>query len=660
MSAITKLRHLERSLPHLLDPLQGRVCEHHLARQSHDAELAHGVMRGPNLRNKTWYYPYSAAQPVAPFTGGVRQSGFRASAAWGASVAISLVRTELPLTAFYVARFLSVRMEPFIVDLYRQLQQGQPQKADADQENEDKTRAQAALATVKSALYAIAGLGLVAGSLEWLGGTGDRCAPGAHPVSQIPAWRALEAVRRHGILGWAQEGLWHLSTLPAVRRAPAGEIALLSAAITVGCLANASRLAAVAAMGLVAGLGAVSGLAYEGAHRALFLLGAFGHRQAQATPMGEVAERERAQRLLEFRIRGDDETLAAPFIDQLWQGRAVPQRNDNQVVHGLLMAMDLAEGLLHPDRVPFGLNVNARFQNRWWADEPELPQPQAQRRPQNVPHAPPRAPRAQAAGRDGVLPRAQDVNVHGVGRDQATRRAVANLLVAHPHVDVAAALAALRAHMQQAEAQRLPLSQAQHRNGRPALEAARRVLGPAQGFGDRGATITDDGNRLNVDNQGLGVVPMARICAVIWHAIDSIESPAGTEAATEALRQERRDALVLALSRCVEDMGHIVCAPGQSQRLVLVLQGYVPGVQVEIYDAPAPVAQFVTMQAMQLQQQLGAEGPWQEDVVRRAFNEACLAGYAIYQGDDRRNLQEQLAAIAELTYDVVGWQPPAG
>jgi hypothetical protein len=174
------------------------------------------------------------------------------------------------------------------------------------------------------------------------------------------------------------------------------------------------------------------------------------------------------------------------------------------------------------------------------------------------------------------------------------------------------------------------------------------------------AAITHRGNRLVIDARGVDRVPMARICAVIWRAIDRIESPQGTPEATAALQQERRDAFVLALSRCVEDLGHIVCAPGQSQRLVLVLQGYGLGVQVEIYDAPAPVAQFVTMQALQMQQQLGVDGPWPEGAVRRALNEACLAGYAIYQGQDRQNLQQQLVAIAELTYDLNDWQPPVG
>jgi hypothetical protein len=314
-----------------------------------------------------------------------------------------------------------------------------------------------------------------------------------------------------------------------------------------------------------------------------------------------------------------------------------------------LVAVDLAEGVLHPDRMPYRVNVNVRFHNHGWAHEPAGLRPQNQ----NVAAAPP-------AAAAGPLPRAHDANVHGLGRDAATRRALAHLLLADPDIDVAGSLQILRDHMQTAEQERLPLSQARHRSGVSVLTAARRALGAGPQRETNVAAITHRGNRLVIDARGVDRVPMARICAVIWRAIDRIESPQGTPEATAALQQERRDAFVLALSRCVEDLGHIVCAPGQSQRLVLVLQGYGLGVQVEIYDAPAPVAQFVTMQALQMQQQLGVDGPWPEGAVRRALNEACLAGYAIYQGQDRQNLQQQLVAIAELTYDLNDWQPPVG
>lgn len=173
------------------------------------------------------------------------------------------------------------------------------------------------------------------------------------------------------------------------------------------------------------------------------------------------------------------------------------------------------------------------------------------------------------------------------------------------------------------------------------------------------AAVTDPGNTLNVPEGGLGAVPMARVCAVIWHAIGTLAAVSQNAQETATLRADRREALVTALGECISPAGDVVCAPGQSQRLVLVLQGCTPGVQVERYDAAAPVAQFVTAQAMSMHHKLG-EGPWDLRVVRGYFDEAYLAGAALYDRAQRDDMAQQLAVLADMTYDLEDWTPPQG
>jgi len=276
------------------------------------------------------------------------------------------------------------------------------------------------------------------------------------------------------------------------------------------------------------------------------------------------------------------------------------------------------------------------------------------------PQAGPPRPLAPSQGGPEMLPRAAaDNNVHGLGRDAAARRAMATLLHRYEALDVNDTLDDLRQFMMRHFERRGRLAVDLHESGCSVLSAAAKVLGSDVPIARMmPLALLHPSNTLAISEQGFDVVSMARICAVIWHTIGILECPPTDPMGTEALRTERKEAFIRAMSRCLLSPTLLVCAPGQSQRLLMVLQGFVPGMQVEIFDAPAPVAQFVTAQALKLRAQLGEEGPFAAQTVRQSLDAVCLEGHALYQGKERLDMEKQLQDLAFWSYDLEGWAPP--
>ena len=92
------------------------------------------------------------------------------------------------------------------------------------------------------------------------------------------------------------------------------------------------------------------------------------------------------------------------------------------------------------------------------------------------------------------------------------------------------------------------------------------------------------------------------------------------------------ESFVRAAAECSPRGSGLVCAPGQSQRLILVLQGFVPDVQVERYDAPVAVNTFLTQQLAYLGREIAEQENPDEQLIRRHLDEAYMAGRALYVG----------------------------
>lgn len=656
MPIVAHLRHAETTLHNASQALQSVVCEHRLSQRSYDAELAHGRIRRPEPKPTTSYYPFAAANPVAPYTAGVRKAGYTASAYWGASVAISLMRNEGPFLGAYIVRYLSPPIAEIVRNERRRAQAHRPGvgRNEVAALGRPQALANAGVLGLYASLGSIAVCAAMVTAFEWIGGTGHSCAADVRHPNRGGVIGTVTGFRDLGFLGYLRGYLINAADRSAAQDKDWQEFGHVAAGLACAIASLTCRVAAGTFTGTVATLGAIFGLMYEACHR-LALACFRGRPGDDFLPLAHVELQERL-RLAGQGELANGEHVPAPLIDFLWNQRGFGARGiaeynlrvDNQVVHnlvgGLLILEEIARQHLHHDAIgphlrPFALGP-ARLNDV-------------------IAHARPAAlaPVHPAAGN---VPRAGTQSVHGMGRDQATRRSVTPLIRRYHALDVAATLAEIRAYLVAVGQPGSRLAHAHHPSGQRAVSAARLALG---GFAEENThfrSVAHAGNGLTIDEDNLGVQPMARVCAVMWRAIADIEVPPTDELGRERRQEERRDAFILALSRCVEADGHIVCAPGQSQRLVLILQGYVAGVQVEIYDAPAPVAQFVTMQAMGMHQRLGDEPPFDEDAVKAIFNEACMAGYAIYQGPDRVLLQDQFRALISLTYDIENWLPPAG
>lgn len=266
------------------------------------------------------------------------------------------------------------------------------------------------------------------------------------------------------------------------------------------------------------------------------------------------------------------------------------------------------------------------------------------------------APPAPAAPRDAgqLAAYARGVDVHANGRDPATRAALARLRVLYPVVDEASSLQRLQDFIRAQEALPGAFAGRVHPCGVTPPEAALMALGIRQDvgqhsyeaiLGNQRAIRLDDGSSL----------PITLICATVWYAIENLVEGDGRDAgATERLRAERKEAFVLALADIVTRDRVRVCGPGKAQRMVITLQGFVPGIEVEAYERVPTVGEFITYTGQQLQVELGDEP--QPEVLRRAFDRVYADGVARLNVPQHAQLREQLIALADLQFDAV-WEP---
>jgi hypothetical protein len=658
-----QLWRIEQALQPMTEPLARTLCEHRLVQAGRAAERAHGFVRRARLHNRPEQFLRHPPDQVF--------SGFRAAAAFGAHGALSLIRSDLPQAGFRVGNAAVDLLEACVwapvvgTDVVLSMAQLWRGPTAAQQERHRRRRAliraqtQNLLAPVRLAL-GVAGclIGALPSCLEWLGGSAHMCQMGGQAVRHPHPWPLWHGLRDRGLLGWGQAQLSALSQHAAVQRRTGAAPVLLGAAITLGCLAVVARVGAAAIMGVVAGLGAVAAMAYEARARLAYHLDPDGYTLPHIVPLRDldVQEPQRAAArpvnafdalLLEQRRRFEDDAIerrrrAEEFEIEVARAqdaflRAARQRRP---IGAPVLALDGRLGRMRPDALPFGVR---------------LPVPGL-----IVPQLAGGAARVGAGDGPERLPRAVNGNdVHSMGRDRAVRRCVAVLLRRFDAVDVNATLGDLRQFMRQHQDGQGPLTRQRHESGCSVLNAATRVLGADVPLGRMMSdALLHPQNTLSVCTGGFEIVSMARICAVIWHAIGTLQCPQGNPLGTDGVRTERKEAFLRAMSQCLITPHLFVCTAGQSQRLVMVLQGFVPGVQVEIFDAPASVAQFVTAQALKLQGQLGDDGPFPEDAVRRALDGVCLEGYAIYQGQQREDLEGQLRDLAWWTYDLPNWAPP--
>jgi hypothetical protein len=138
------------------------------------------------------------------------------------------------------------------------------------------------------------------------------------------------------------------------------------------------------------------------------------------------------------------------------------------------------------------------------------------------------------------------------------------------------------AHRQGADAQTLSLSRI--RGGATEKENALRVLAGQAHPQDFTLSLTHNPSYTMANGEQIG---LGDLTAMVWHGIGTHQSASGDKHTTLLEQDLMRHSLVLALAQSIEDDGHRVCGQGLSQRLVVPLQGYVEGLNAEIYVTPA-------------------------------------------------------------------------
>jgi hypothetical protein len=172
------------------------------------------------------------------------------------------------------------------------------------------------------------------------------------------------------------------------------------------------------------------------------------------------------------------------------------------------------------------------------------------------------------------------------------------------------------------------------------LQHAQRTLSGRTRARDLSGPITS-----NEEFSGGGAtVRLGELCAQVWTAIH-------TEA-READRPMLREALLLALARCIEDDGHRVCGVGVSQRLVGVLRGHLEGLPAEV------ISPSMALCAMG-QEILRAHGeqPAPEQLAE-VWQRTVRAGRERY-GEDSPMLKKLLDDGAVTMRSTYEWEPPA-
>lgn len=621
------------------------LCQHRLAQQANRSELMHGDILSPSIMPLTTYLPYHAAQPVAAYTQGARRAGYLASAQWGASVAVSLVRTDMPAMGLYYHGYLKKHLSATDAAAARaRRQEGQ----DIEPQNVwQQIKPYAPLLP-----FALSGLECVLGTGMQQTPPPARGAPAA-PV-QLVWW---EQMRRVGVMGHIERALLAHAAQAQHRGQAKQQACLLGVAVALRAALLPLRLAAAALLASTAVFGASVGIAYEAGAQAAFAIRVRHTRRAGQAP--NIVSMQRAQQqqqdyMLLQALGWDDTVLSAPMIESLWrQHTAAPAWlvGNNNLWTTAGIGASLTYRAMHgnrlgmlPDVVDVA-NLQRGFQLFYNTARAGFRGYQAR------PGAAPEAAQNYARG----------VDVHATGRDANVRRCVAFLRGRFANVDTEANLRALRAFVQAQRHQRTPLAQRRHASGLPLLAAAACVLDGTDNAQQRAQFgfphITSANHSIRLDDGT--AVPVADICAIVWHSLGTLRDTRGPMQ-TEALQQERRGAFVAALADAMNGHGTILCGPGQVQRMVLVLQGFMDGVAIENYDDAPPVAQYVTYAFARLQAELGEEP--RPEAVRRAFDTAWAAGVVRYAGNSalavaqRNELAAQFTTLAEMTYDCA-WAP---
>lgn len=621
------------------------VDEHSLAKLARSRELADGMILAPRATTMSSYLPYHAARPVAAHTGGLRRAGFAASAAWGASLGVSSMRTDLPLLSLYWLAYHKDHRPQFA-----------PTPAPATTDGKEKSPAAHAADLARLVVQAAPYASFLLAGWEAVFGTGylpDDANLAAHDPRVL-----AERWRRVGAAGCLEAYLMQTAQHAGRQGQDRRELALLGAAVGLRLALMPPRLLGALFVGSVALVGAAFGVAYEAAAQGIYR-GYLADARARGVALEERTMRDAIARQYMPRNNQlrelDDTVLSAPLMEALW--RQAPDQalheNNRWVGAGVALAT---------------LHRHQKLRNLGF-----LPQVFEMQREERAWRALGRAISfgwvAAADGAAGGAPAAgvapdpdearrfaRGVDVHERGRDPAMRRSLDSLLARYPAVDNAAALAALRAELNRQQRLGTPLARRQHASGRTLLAAANLALDPTLGAPAGFPAVLDSSVNHVVRLDDGRRVPLSSVCALVWHACEQLEDPRGTPALHEAMRQERKEALLSALGDCITSYGTRVCGPGQAQRMLMVLQGCVEGVQIEdIEEAPTP-AQVETFLYQQIQADLPDE-PTNAQVQAR-YDLAYREGTARLPAAQHAQLRAGLAALAEMDHNYA-WRPNA-
>ncbi|ARN85033.1 hypothetical protein [Candidatus Nucleicultrix amoebiphila] len=90
------------------------------------------------------------------------------------------------------------------------------------------------------------------------------------------------------------------------------------------------------------------------------------------------------------------------------------------------------------------------------------------------------------------------------------------------------------------------------------------------------------------------VVWMANAAARVWHLVNTLKPENPTEESEQKFRHMLQQDFVKALARCIRPNAlSRVCDLGKMQRMLCVLQGYVPGIMIDDVEAPVTSDQFL-------------------------------------------------------------------
>jgi hypothetical protein len=101
----------------------------------------------------------------------------------------------------------------------------------------------------------------------------------------------------------------------------------------------------------------------------------------------------------------------------------------------------------------------------------------------------------------------------------------------------------------------------------------------------------------------------------VWSLINAYVPPAEDALPAERHRANMKAALITQLGYVIEDDGHLVCETGKIKRILLPLQGYFPGIQLD------PIELDVSLMAREFRNSIVNELRFAEDPYRRRLND---------------------------------------